>query len=182
MIKVIAFDLVGVLVGEKDIVLNSKEEKLERMFGDNISDEDYMLEARKLIEADDTIIKTIEDLIEKLYVVKEVDLLRKIKEKYPNIKIIIATNHVSHIRKFIYDNMEYLDDLLISAEIHKIKPNDDFYYHILDKYNIKPNELLFLDDKIKNANAASNLGIKTIKVDRDMDIYKEIINVFEGRN
>ena len=47
MIKVIAFDLVGVLVTESDVELTPEEEKLERMFGDNYSDLDYSKEARK---------------------------------------------------------------------------------------------------------------------------------------
>ena len=52
MIKVIAFDMVGVLVNEKDIELSPIEDKLERMFGDNLNDSDYMLEARKFIKKD----------------------------------------------------------------------------------------------------------------------------------
>lgn len=48
MIKVIAFDLVGVLVSEKDIELSEVEEKLERMFGPNLNDEDYLQQAKKL--------------------------------------------------------------------------------------------------------------------------------------
>ena len=40
MIKVIAFDLVGVLVNEKDIELSPCESKLERLFGPNINDTD----------------------------------------------------------------------------------------------------------------------------------------------
>ena len=47
MIKVIAFDLVGVLVSEKDIELSEVEEKLERMFGPNLNDEDYLKQAKK---------------------------------------------------------------------------------------------------------------------------------------
>ena len=45
MIKVIAFDLVGVLITEKDIILNDTEEKIERLFGANESDEDYINQA-----------------------------------------------------------------------------------------------------------------------------------------
>lgn len=76
------------------------------------------------------------------------DIFRRIKEKYPSVRLIIATNHVSYIRNFIEENLEvqYLDDVLISAEIHKIKPNKDFYNYILNKYNIQPNDLLFIDD------------------------------------
>jgi hypothetical protein len=42
MIKMIAFDLVGVLVSEKDIELTEVENKLERMFGPNINDSDFI--------------------------------------------------------------------------------------------------------------------------------------------
>ena len=91
MIKVITFDFVGVLVTEKDIELTEEEEKLERMFGDNYNDSDYLMEARKIIAKDSVIKRITEDLIDKLYQVKDKDLLQKIKEKYSNVKIIIAT-------------------------------------------------------------------------------------------
>ena len=182
MIKVIAFDLVGVLVTEKDIELTNEEEKLERMFGDNLNDADYLKEARKIINKDSIIIKTTENLINKLYQVRDKDLFKKIKEKYPNIRIIIATNHISFVRNFIGESfgIDYLDDVLISAEIHKIKPNKDFYKFILKKYNLMPEELLFLDDNIKNINGANVLNIKTIKVDKDTDLYVEIQKAIEN--
>lgn len=176
MIKVIAFDLVGVLVSERDINMSFEEEKIERLFGPNINDSDYLKEARKIIEKDNVIIRTTESLIERLYEVRDNDLFKKIKEKFPDIKIIIATNHVSFIRNYIGETfgVTYLDDVIISAEIHKIKPNKDFYEYILNKYSIKPNELLFLDDNIKNVDSASKLGINTIKVDKAIDILNEI--------
>ena len=176
MIKVIAFDLVGVLVSERDINMSFEEGKIERLFGPNINDSDYLKEARKIIEKDNVIIRTTESLIERLYEVRYNDLFKKIKEKFPDIKIIIATNHVSFIRNYIGETfgVTYLDDVIISAEIHKIKPNKDFYEYILNKYSIKPNELLFLDDNIKNVDSASKLGINTIKVDKAIDILNEI--------
>lgn len=176
MIKVIAFDLVGVLVNEKDIELTKEEEKLERMFGPNIDDAGYMQEARKIFDKDSILMRTTEDLIEKLYKVRTENLFKNIKEINNDVRIIIATNHVSFVRGFIGENLEadYLDDVLISAEMHKIKPNSDFYEHILNKFNIKPEELLFVDDNIENVKGAEKLGIKTIKVNKDTDILKEV--------
>ncbi len=173
MIKVIAFDLVGVLVTEKEINLNDTEEKLERLFGANISDEDYINKA-KLI-TNENIIDITKNIINKLYVVKDRDIFRKIKEKY-QVKIIIATNHVSYIKDYIINNLdiENIDDIIISAKINKIKPNKDFYEYILDKYNIKNNELLFIDDNIKNINAAASMNINTIKVNKDTDILEKL--------
>lgn len=176
MIKLIAFDFVGVLVNERDIELTDVENKLERMFGPNLNDSDYLIEARKLIEKDSIIMNTTESLIEKLYKVKDRDIFKKIEEKHPNIKIIIATNHLSFVRNFIGESfdVDYLDDLIISAEIHKIKPNVDFYKYLLDKYKINSKELLFIDDNKENVDSAKNIGISTIKVEKDTDIIQEI--------
>lgn len=176
MIKVVAFDLVGVLVNEKDIELSKTEEKLERMFGPNLNDADYLIEARKIIEKDSIIMNITETLIDKLYNVKDREIFKKVKEKNENVKVIIATNHLSFVRNFIGEsfNVDYLDDLIISAEIHKIKPNSEFYKYILDKYNIDSKELLFIDDNIDNVNAAKKLGINTIKVEKYTDLIKEI--------
>ena len=176
MIKVIAFDLVGVLVSEKDIELSEVEEKLERMFGPNLNDEDYLIEVRKIIEKDLEVINTTKVLINKLYKVKDKKIFKKIKEINENVKIIIATNHLSFVKDFIKEsfNIDYLDDIIISAEIHKIKPNLDFYQYILNKYSIESKELLFLDDNINNINGAQILGINTIKVEKDTNLIDEI--------
>ena len=181
MIKVVAFDLVGVLVNENDIELSEQEEKLERMFGPNLNDADYLIEARKIIEKDSMIMNITETLIDKLYTVKDKEIFKKVKEKNETVKVIIATNHLSFVRNFIGKsfNVSYLDDLIISAEIHKIKPNSDFYEYILNKYSIDSKELLFLDDNIDNINAARMLGINTIKVEKTTDLIKEIVKLID---
>lgn len=176
MIKVIAFDLVGVLVSEKDIELSEVEEKLERMFGPNLNDDDYLKQAKKIVEKDLEVINTTKVLINKLYKIKDKRIFKKIKEINENVKIIIATNHLSFVKDFIKEsfNIDYLDDIIISAEIHKIKPNLDFYQYILNKYSIESKELLFLDDNINNINGAQALGINTIKIEKDTNLIDEI--------
>lgn len=176
MIKVIAFDLVGVLVSEKDIELSEVEEKLERMFGPNLNDEDYLKQAKKIVEKDLEVINTTKVLINKLYKVKDKKIFKKINEINENVKIIIATNHLSFVKDFIKEsfNIDYLDDIIISAEIHKIKSNLDFYQYILNKYSIESKELLFLDDNINNINGAQALGINTIKIEKDTNLIDEI--------
>ena len=184
MIKVIAFDLVGVLVNEIDIELTPEEERFERLFGDNINDAEYLIEARKIINKDSIIVRVTEELINKIYKVKDQELLKRIKEKYSDLKIIIATNHVSFVRNFIGESfgVDYLDDVLISAEIHKIKPNADFYNHILDKFKLLPEELLLLDDNLKNISGAKGLNINTITVDKNTNLFDEICNCVDKKN
>ena len=176
MIKVVAFDLVGVLVNERDIVLSSEEEKLERLFGPNLSDDDYLKKAKEIVCDGKNIVNTTEVLINKLYKVKDKDIFKKIKKINSKVKVVIATNHVSFVKDFINSHFDinYLDDLIISAEINRIKPNLDFYEFILNKYKINATELLFLDDNIENVNGANVLGIKTIRVEKSINMIDEI--------
>lgn len=176
MIKVVAFDLVGVLVNERDIVLSSEEEKLERLFGPNLSDEDYLKKATEIVCNGKNIVNTTEVLINKLYKVKDKDIFKKIKKINSKVKVVIATNHVSFVKEFINSHFDinYLDDLIISAEINRIKPNLDFYEFILNKYKINATELLFLDDNIENVNSANVLGIKTIRVEKSINMIDKI--------
>ena len=178
MIKVIAFDFVGVLVSEKDVNLSETEDRLERLFGPNISDEDYLNIGCKYEKNKKKLIDITKDIINKLYKINDLDLFKNIKKIDKNIKIVIATNHVSYIREYFKDNFDnkYLDDIIISSEIHEIKPNKEFYRYILNKYDLNTEELLFLDDNESNILGAKAMGINTIKVDKNMDILKEIKN------
>lgn len=176
MIKVIAFDLVGVLVNERDIVLSNEEEKLERLFGPNLSNGDYLKKAKEIICNEENIVNITKTLINKLYKVKDREIFKKIKKINSKVKIVIATNNVSFVKEFINSHFDvsYLDDLIISAEINRIKPNLDFYEFILDKYKINANELLFLDDNIENVNGAKKLGIQTIKVEKNSNLISKV--------
>ena len=180
MIKVIAFDLVGVLVNEKDIKLSYTEEKLERLFGNNISDDIYLKDAEKIVKNKNDIIPITKNIIEKLYKIKDENLIENLKKKYNNIKIIIATNHVTYVKDYIKNNFKEVDDIIISAQINKIKPDKSFYKYIIDKYLISPEELLFLDDNEKNINSAKEIGINTIYVKKDTSLYDEILKIINN--
>ena len=177
LLKVIAFDFVGVLVNEKDIDLGEQEDKLERKFGSNLNDEDYLTFAEQTLKINNKeAIDITKNIINKLYKVRDADIFTKLKNKYNNIKIIIATNHLSYVEEFInkYFDTTYLDDVIISANINKIKPNANFYNFILEKFNIKSKELLFLDDNVENIDGANKLNIRTIKVEKNMNLYEKV--------
>ena len=182
MIKVIAFDLVGVLAFEKDIKLTTEEEKLEKMFGPNINDEDYLKKAKDIIQNNTITIKATKELINKLYQVYDKNIFKKLKQNYPNIKLIIATNHLSYVKDYIIKSFDtnYLDDIIISAKVHKIKPNSNFYQYILDKYNIIPEELLFIDDNQENINSADSMEIHTIKINKDDNLFEKLVCYLNG--
>ena len=53
--------------------------------------------------------------------------------------------------------------------------------NFLDKYNIKPNELLFIDDSQTNIDGAKALKINTIKIEKDSNVSYEIINYLKNK-
>jgi len=59
-----------------------------------------------------------------------------------------------------YYFFRYFDGGVISAEAKVSKPDEQIYKILLGKYNLKPEECLFIDDLEVNVRAAKLLGIK----------------------
>ena len=71
MIKVIAFDLVGVLLKENSFVLDEKHDKLERTFGKEISDEDVIKYGLTIgFNSEDEVIKAMDYIVSNIYDIK----------------------------------------------------------------------------------------------------------------
>lgn len=61
--------------------------------------------------------------------------------------------------------VELVDGGVISYQIHEIKPNPAIYRHLLQKYQLKPEECLFFDDRPENTEAARKLGMAAVTVE-----------------
>lgn len=100
------------------------------------------------------------------YVIGEVpgmkDLLCKLKEQ--GFKLYGLTNWCSEVHKVIarYDILHLLDGRVISSEEHLIKPEIAIYQRLCQKYNLRPEECLFTDDKAINVQGALNAGMHAI--------------------
>lgn len=64
-------------------------------------------------------------------------------------------------RKF--DWLSRFDVLVWSFQLGMAKPDPAIYKHVLEKLGTKPEETLFLDDKMVNIEAAQKLGIRAIQ-------------------
>jgi 2-haloacid dehalogenase len=62
-----------------------------------------------------------------------------------------------------YDFLHWFDGRLVSGEEKMRKPFPEFYQLLLDRFNIKKEEAIFIDDNLRNAEAAEAFGIKTIR-------------------
>ncbi len=103
---------------------------------------------------------------------RRIDLLKEIRRKYP-IYLLSNTNNIhieasnSYLKKaFGYRHLDELfDQLFLSYEIGMWKPDTEIYQYVLDEINLKPHEVLFLDDNPHNIQSASALGMQTILVE-----------------
>jgi 2-haloacid dehalogenase len=62
-----------------------------------------------------------------------------------------------------YDFLHWFDGRLVSGEEKLRKPFPEFYQLLLDRFHIKKEEAIFIDDNLRNAEAAEAFGIKTIR-------------------
>ena len=58
-----------------------------------------------------------------------------------------------------FDFFNYIDGGVYSFEVGSTKPNEVNYKTLLNKYNLIPNETIFIDDNINNITAGNKLGI-----------------------
>ena len=57
--------------------------------------------------------------------------------------------------------------VVISGEVGHRKPDKRIYHFLLDRIQVPPENCVFIDDKLENLSAASELGIKTIRFIRN---------------
>ena len=60
--------------------------------------------------------------------------------------------------------LPYTDGRVVSYEYHVTKPDAAIYEHLCNKYNLVPEESIFLDDRQANLDAAAKLGFHTLLV------------------
>ena len=90
---------------------------------------------------------------------KVINLMKKLKKKY----LLICATDTNEIHYSINKSLLKLFDCRFpSHKLKLLKPNSKFFRIILKKLNLKPEETLFIDDKIININSAKKLKIKTI--------------------
>lgn len=70
---------------------------------------------------------------------------------------------------------DYFDALYVSFRCKLLKPSREIYEHVLRSENIRPEQLLFIDDSERNTDAAAALGIQTLHVETNSDWTQRIL-------
>jgi len=111
-----------------------------------------------------------------------IDFLEQLKHKY-SIYLLSNTNNI-HIEKcthyfrsaFGIQNFQSLfSETFLSYKLGLLKPDHKIYNKVLSEINLKPQEVLFLDDNHENIKIAQDLGINCIKINPP-ECFTEILH------
>lgn len=196
MIKNIIFDFGNVIAGfdpdyicgfycDKDNIDIFKEVIFENwadLDAGNIEYDAY--KNSKIEKLPENLKKSGEDFFKDWYT--HMPLLEETKElikyfKSRGLKLFLLSN----APQFFVDRIDYfkegvenLDDMVFSGPLKIAKPDKEIYLYALEKFDAKPNETLFLDDRAENVTAARMLGINALVYNGEVQPVKEWYAVY----
>ena len=106
---------------------------------------------------------------------ESIKVLKKLKKQ--NYECFVLSNWAAETFVGMTDDYPFLqlfDGLLISGEDKLMKPDSAIYELAINRFNLNPNETVFIDDKLENIQAAKNLKILTIHLTDPSKIEYEI--------
>lgn len=80
--------------------------------------------------------------------------------------------------------LKVLDGGVISYQIHAIKPDHEIYETLLKRYDLKPEECVFLDDRLENVEGGKRAGMEAVQItSREMlhGLLNQILEADMGR-
>lgn len=102
---------------------------------------------------------------------ERIDYIENLSYQYP-VYLLSNTNaiHIDKCQHYfrtihgIPDFRKLFTHAFMSFEMGLWKPDYAIYQKVLDEINLKPEEVLFIDDNVENIEAAKDLGIQVIKI------------------
>jgi 2-haloacid dehalogenase len=195
-INTIIFDLGGVLIDWNpryvfdDHYFDTAEKR--DYFFNNICTNDWNEEqdaGRSIVEATQILVQQFPDWEQpirdyygrwtdmlKASIPETVELFRELK-KSERYKIYALTNWQAglfDIALVRYNFLHWFDGRVVSGEEKTRKPFPEFYQRLLNRYNVKPEEAIFIDDNLRNVKAAETLGITSIHFQSPSQLKEEI--------
>ncbi|HMA58771.1 MAG TPA: HAD family phosphatase [Halanaerobiales bacterium] len=194
MVKNVVFDLGNVLLdfnSDEIIADYVKDEKLHQQISENIfNSKEWILLDRGEITAKEATNRFIKRIPDKEKLVREimdnwkhyltpiqvnVEVLNNIAQKPINL-YVLSNFHKEAFEEVYekYDFFNHFDGMIISYREKTVKPERKIYEKLINRYNLKPDTTLFIDDSERNIEAAKKLGFKTIHFNDNMKLSNSI--------
>ena len=107
---------------------------------------------------------------------ENVAVLRKLENS--NYELFGLTNWSAETFPFALKNYDFFaifkDKIVVSGTEKLIKPDPKIWNLLLDRYQIKAEESVFIDDNFKNIETAKNLGFICVHIQENTNLEKEL--------
>ncbi len=112
------------------------------------------------------------------YTPKIIDLIRELKLK--GYKLYVLSNMTRHFieREYKFPIFNEFDGIVYSAPIKMVKPDGKIFTYILDKFNLNPEECIFVDDTKKNLVGATRFNFHTFHFQDNVEDLARFIYSF----
>lgn len=193
----IIFDLGGVLIDWNPEYLYKKliqDETQRKWFLETVCTNDWNEKqdaGRSIHEANNELLQlhpAYKDLILAYYerweemlkgpITGTVDIFRQLKtNKKLNIYALTNWSAETFPRALeIFDFLHWFDGRVVSGEEMTRKPFKEIYDMILNRFNLVVENTIFIDDNLRNINAAKEIGISCIHFSSPEQLKEELIN------
>lgn len=81
-----------------------------------------------------------------------------------------------------FDITGLLEDIVISADVHLLKPGPEIYRLLMDKHGLLPEECVFTDDHIENITGAAAVGIHGILFKSKNQLERDLITIIHNES
>ena len=105
-----------------------------------------------------------------------VEIFRELKQS-GRYKLFALTNWSAELFPYAlatYEFLHWFDGRVVSGEEKMRKPHAEFYHVLLNRFNVTPEEALFIDDNYRNIHAAEKIGITSIHFTSPQQLRKEL--------
>ncbi|MDR4954673.1 HAD family phosphatase [Chryseobacterium sp. ES2] len=110
---------------------------------------------------------------------QNVEVLRKLKNT--DYQLFGLTNWSEETFPYALENYDFFQifdgKIVVSGTEKLIKPDPKIWHVLLNRYNIKAEESVFIDDNTKNIEMAQSLGFITVQVTCDTNLEQELIKL-----
>ncbi|HTI57661.1 HAD family phosphatase [Mucilaginibacter sp.] len=108
-----------------------------------------------------------------------VEIFKQLKEsgKY---RIYALTNWSAETFPVAFERFDFLrwfDGIVVSGTEKMRKPTPEFYHILLDRYQVKAKDALFIDDNYRNILAAEKIGINCIHFTSAGQLEQDLLNL-----
>ena len=175
--------------------INSEEKELWLMHATMLSDDWVQMDLNRLsedeilqlfIQNDPEVEKELRHMfadVNGIVEYKEASLpwLRRVKEQ--GCQILYLSNYSHKIMRECSEALYFLPEMdggLFSCDVHMVKPDPAFYQALIRKYDLVPDQCVFIDDLEANLEAAGKLGMHTIRFQEQQSAEEELYRLIRA--